>query len=293
MQNIRLIIVIAVHNRKDITLHCLKQLDQQTYRDFAVIVVDDGSSDGTSEAIRQLYPSTTIIAGTGEWWWTKSVNKGIQHALACRASHILLLNDDTFFEDDYLSQVINEVSLHSTAIIGSLNLTLEQPHRIYFSGAKSLNRLLFRYKRYHKTFSLYKEDISSKRFHTVYLPARGALIPATVFEKLGLLNEKHFPQYASDVEFTLNAHEKGVEMYVSAKMKLYTPVNSTGSGDIYKRESCLKFLSSFRNKYAKRDLRTNLILISNHVPFIIVPIAFFSYTCTILIKYIIHKTTNS
>lgn len=289
MQSKKLAIVIAVHNRKDVTLNCLRQLKRQTYRDYAVIVVDDGSTDGSSEAIRSSYPLTTIISGNGNWWWTKSVNKGIECALAGKASHILLLNDDTYFGDDYLEQVMSEVNKHPDSLIGSLNLTLEQPHRIYFSGAKSLNRFLFKYKRYHKTFSLYKEEPSMRNFPSVYLPARGMLVPATAFAAIGLLNEKYFPQYASDVEFTLNAYEKGINIYVAAAMKLYTPIDSTGSGDIYKKETFLKFLSSFTNKYAKRDLRTNFKLISLHVPVYVVPFAFLSYTCTILTKYLIHK----
>ncbi|MEO5995231.1 MAG: glycosyltransferase family 2 protein [Chitinophagaceae bacterium] len=292
MKKNKLAIVIAVHNRKNVTLHCLNQLKQQTYPYFSVIVVDDGSTDGTGEAIKQAYPSTKIIMGNGNWWWTKSVNKGIEYALTQDADHILLLNDDTYFENDYLENVMDEVEAHPHSIIGSLNLTLEQPHRIYFSGAISLNRFLFRYKRYHKTFSLYREDPAKSNFPSVYLPARGALVPASAFREIGLLDEKHFPQYASDVEFTLNAHEKGINVFVSSKMKLYTPINSTGSGDIYKKESFFKFLSSFTNKYAKRDLRTNLKLISHHVPVYIVPFAFVSYTCTILTKYLIHKIRN-
>jgi GT2 family glycosyltransferase len=289
MQSIRLAIVIAVHNRKDITLECLRLLARQTYQGSLIIVVDDGSSDGTSSAIRKQYPQTIVLAGSGDWWWTKSVNEGIRHALAEHATHILLLNDDTYFDTDYLELVVAEVGINPASVIGSLNLTMEKPHRVYFSGAKSLNPLLFRYRRYHKTFSIYREDDATGRFPSVYLPARGAVVPSAVFNKIGVLDEKHFPQYASDVEFTLNAHEKGIDMYVSSALKLYTPVNSTGSGDIYKQEAFVKFLSSFGNKHAKRHLYTNLQLIRNHVSPWIVPFSFLLYNGSILAKYFVHK----
>jgi GT2 family glycosyltransferase len=292
MQNIRLTIVIAVHNRKNTTLQCLQQLARQTFQDFSIIVVDDGSADGTSAAIRQFFPSVTVINGTGNWWWTRSVNEGIRYALDQHASHVLLLNDDTYFTSDYLAQVNSEITLNPESVIGSLNLTSEKPHRVYFSGASKLNTLLFRYERYHKTFSLYQDDEKVSRFPSVYLPARGALIPATVFSTIGLLDEVRFPQYASDVEFTLNAHETGFDMYVCSGLKIFTPVDSTGSGDIYKKESFFKFLSSFGNKYAKRHLFTNLQLIRNHVPGYLAPFSFLIYNGSILAKYFVHKVKS-
>lgn len=283
---------MVVYNRKEVTLHCLQQLAQQTYQQFSVTVVDDGSTDGTADAVRECFPSTNLIVGPGNWWWTKSVNKGIMWELIQGTSHILLLNDDTHFDHNYLSVVISEIKLHNRAIIGSVNLSYETPHRVFFSGAKSLNRILFRYTRYHKTFSLYKEVKRGKILPSVYLPARGALVPASVFSEIGLLDEKRFPQYASDVDFTLKAYKKGIRMHVSERMILYTPSNSTGSGDIYKKESLLTFLSSFSNRYAKRHLYTNLVLIKNHVPLFFLPVAFISNTCTILVKYLLHKIVH-
>ena len=99
-------IVVPVFNRAKITLQFLELLSKQQFREFKAVVVDDGSSDDTSEMIRNQYPDAKIVAGDGNWWWTKSVNEGIRYALNnTDCTHVLLMNDDTFFEDDYLMKL--------------------------------------------------------------------------------------------------------------------------------------------------------------------------------------------
>jgi GT2 family glycosyltransferase len=69
-------IVIPAHNRKPLTLACLESLARQTFSDFAVAVVDDGSTDGTSEAIQEAFPQVHLILGSGDLWWTRATNLG-------------------------------------------------------------------------------------------------------------------------------------------------------------------------------------------------------------------------
>ena len=56
-------IVIPVFNRWKYTQACIESLNKQTYKDFKIVIVDDGSSDGTSENIYDLYPNVHVIKG--------------------------------------------------------------------------------------------------------------------------------------------------------------------------------------------------------------------------------------
>ena len=80
---IRVEIVTPVHNRKEITLQCLKSLSKinQEGLDVHIIVVDDGSTDGTSEAIESRYPEVEVIKGDGNLWYTEGTNVGVRAAL--------------------------------------------------------------------------------------------------------------------------------------------------------------------------------------------------------------------
>ena len=59
-------IIIPVHNNKKETLNCLGCLAKQTFTNFKIIIVNDGSTDGTPEAIKTSFPEVEILTGNGE-----------------------------------------------------------------------------------------------------------------------------------------------------------------------------------------------------------------------------------
>lgn len=88
-------ILIPVHNRRAITLACLRRLAAQGVFEWAtVVVLDDGSSDGTAEAVRAEFPAAEVRRGDGTWWWTGAIAAGMEHALAFGVTFIGWLNDD-------------------------------------------------------------------------------------------------------------------------------------------------------------------------------------------------------
>ena len=88
-------LVIPVHNRSAITLACLRRLRAQGVPEWArPIVVDDGSTDGTGEAVRAEFPEAEVVRGDGHCYWTGATKLGMQHALVRGAEFIFWLNDD-------------------------------------------------------------------------------------------------------------------------------------------------------------------------------------------------------
>jgi GT2 family glycosyltransferase len=63
-------IVIPVFNRKHYTKDCLLSLSAQTYSVFKTIVVDDGSTDGTADMLKEEFPEVIVLKGTGNLFWT-------------------------------------------------------------------------------------------------------------------------------------------------------------------------------------------------------------------------------
>ena len=110
-------ILIPVYNRKETTLKCLENLskcgDLQRYQ---VVIVDDGSTDGTADAIGKLYPGVTVLPGSGDLWWTGAMAQGMQYADAQGAEYFIWLNDDCTPEPDALPQLVEFLRSHPNTI---------------------------------------------------------------------------------------------------------------------------------------------------------------------------------
>ncbi len=96
-------VVIPAHNRREVTLRGLERLTAQGVFGWAdVVVVDDGSTDGTGEAVRARFPSAIVLTGDGHLWWGGAIRLGMDHAHRTGAQCIVWLNDDCLPEPDTL-----------------------------------------------------------------------------------------------------------------------------------------------------------------------------------------------
>ncbi len=224
-------IVIPVHNRRELTRRCLACLAAQTYPHHQEIVVDDGSTDGTGEMIRQEFPDAIVVRGDGNLWWTEATNVGIRKAqeMAGANDFLLTLNDDTEVKPDYLQTMLDTESKHHPCIVGSPSVDIEQPDHLEFAGTR-MNLVLAgghhiadEYGRSYAALSRHTDAV-----HTDSLPGRGTLIPMEVFEKVGLYDSARFAHYMADIEFSVRAKKAGYPLMVSTKSVVGEHVKATG-----------------------------------------------------------------
>jgi len=225
-------IVIPVFNRKEITKNCLLSLRQQTYKDFKVVVIDDGSTDGTEEMLTNEFPEVYIIKGDGNLWWTAATNLGVKYALENNADYILTLNNDTIAKEDFLGKMIYRAEKTPNALLGAFALDANTKKPVY--GGEIINWKWANSKSL--LDSLPKEQWYG--LHEVtHFPGRGLLIPAEVFRKIGLYDEKHFPHYAADYDFTHRAIRAGYKVYCNYDAKLLIYPDASGDAENRKKKS--------------------------------------------------------
>ena len=91
-------------------LWCIQQLKKQTYKNIKIIIINDGSTDGTLNYLKVLMMIIFILLMAGDLWWGKSINEGFKFVLdkATSQDFILLLNDDTYFDENCVQYFLDD-----------------------------------------------------------------------------------------------------------------------------------------------------------------------------------------
>lgn len=100
--------LVTCFNRKEKTLACLRNLEMQRLSGIEVkyVVVDDGSTDGTSEAIKHEFPTARLLQGDGSLYWCGGMRKAWSRAAKDDPDYYFLVNDDTCLDGDALQVLL-------------------------------------------------------------------------------------------------------------------------------------------------------------------------------------------
>lgn len=229
LEKSKITVIIPVHNRKLYTIHCIESLySQENKHNIEIIIVDDGSTDGTNNEIKKRFPEVHVIIGDGTWWWTKSCNEGIKTALSNQTELLVLLNNDTIAKSDFIKELIKPINQNHNVITGALGLDADTKKPIQTGQViKWLTASVFKYpidKR-----SSYYQGLKE----VTHLPGRGLAFHKKLIDNIGFLNEKDFPQYFADFDYTHKARRVGYQLYCNYDAKLL--IYPDESGDLANR----------------------------------------------------------
>lgn len=271
-----LYIIIPVHNRKEFTRRCLLSLRQQTYKDFKIIVVDDGSTDGTGEMLAVEFPEVHVIKGDGNLWWTGAINLGVKYVLkiADDYDYILLFNNDTEVEKNYLLKMSKLVKLEQNIIIGSVEVE-EDSENIIKSGGVIIK--IFRGKMCVLNKNKELKDFDNKHYEYVdVLTGRGTLYPIIIFKKIGLFDSLHFPHYG-DFDLPLRARKQGYKLIVFYNLIVKSFKETKIQNNIQKKNiyNLQDFWPYFFDKHSNANIISRWYLSKNINSNILIAVYFF------------------
>ncbi len=193
-------IVIPVHNRCAVTQRCLERLREIGVLDWAqVLVVDDGSSDGTRRMIEHGFPGVRIVTGDGDLWWSGAIRLGMETAITSGAECIIWLNDDTLPQRGAL-ECLSRMAVEQSAVCGGVSRTPSASFA--YAGGVMYGRWP---QQLHKA-----PDPATGPLPVEWLHGNMVAIPAVVWRRIGL-NECCWMRHTfADIEYTLRAHRMGV-----------------------------------------------------------------------------------
>jgi GT2 family glycosyltransferase len=204
-------IIIPVHNRKQITLQCLENLDKcGDLQRYHMVVVDDGSTDGTTEAIHSFYPDVVVLPGDGNLWWTGAIKKGMEYAYQQGAEYFIWLNDDCLVSDRAIQDLVSFSRQSDRSIVGCQGYELNNPEIIAFGG-KVKN-----WKGY-QIVNFPKDRVSKCDL----LSGNLVCIPKPVVDKIGYPDPNILPHYGGDSLFLIRARKAGFKIFVDSRNSVF------------------------------------------------------------------------
>ena len=174
----KIAVLMTCHNRKETTVRCLRGLPS----DVDVYLVDDGSTDGTDEAVKATFPNVNVIRGTGNLYWAKGMELAWKTAIvAGNWDGYLWLNDDV----ELLPEAMEKLS-------SALPLQLETPTILVGELVNSEGEVT-----YGK-----RGDLFTGNF---------VFVPRVAYEKLGLICGDYAHAWA-DSDYAMRARRAGVKV---------------------------------------------------------------------------------
>jgi GT2 family glycosyltransferase len=214
-------VLLPVHNRRPITEAFVRCLRAQTHEPLHLVLIDDGSTDGTAEMVTSHLPDATIVRGNGNWWWAGSLQRGMEtlkRGAARPGDIVLIMNDDTRFAPDFIEKGIATLLARPRSILLA-QLYDARSGKFLESGAHvDWRRLQFR-------------AVGNSERPNCF-STRGLFVRFEDMLEIGGFRPILLPHYGSDYEYTLRAHHKGFALATSREVMLWGYEESTGVRDL-------------------------------------------------------------
>jgi len=183
-------------------------------------VVDDGSTDGTADAVREKFPEVEIVHGDGSLWYTAGTNLGVKTALKHNPDYVLCINDDSIFDEKSLSNMVECAEKHPRSVVGSLLLAWDVPHKIFQVSPQ--------WDTWSGGWKTWQEQtvwsVPQKAWEVEMIVGNCILYPVKVFDEVGLMNPKKSAQYG-DAEFTTRIRKNGWRLLIEPRARVFCQPN--------------------------------------------------------------------
>jgi GT2 family glycosyltransferase len=225
----RVAVVVLAYNGCELTLACLESVLASDWPELQVIVVDNGSGDGTPAAVRSHTPTVTVVENGRNLGFPAGNNVGIRHALLAGADHVLLLNNDTTVAPDCIRLL---VEAHAAGPVPRLLCPLiyyaDPPDVVWYAGSTWDPEKIYNggYR------GRGQRDVGQfAGVHETGVATGAAMfIPRALFEAVGLLDEDLFLQ-GEDVEFSVRARRNGFATAVVSEARVWHHVSAASGGE--------------------------------------------------------------
>lgn len=221
--------VILAHNQLRYTRETLTSVLALDPPPSGVLLVDNGSTDGTAERVRAEFPGVEVLPLAENRYFAGGVNEGVRHALARGAEAVLLLNNDVVIERGALGILERALAADPRrAGVSPKIYYFDPPDVIWFAGGIVTRGCgLIR----HRGVNRKDETLRDAPRDVDYISGAAALLSRRALETVGLLDPSYV-MYVEDVDWCARAREAGWTLGYEPAAKVWHHVSATSGGGL-------------------------------------------------------------
>ena len=232
----RVAVVVLNWNGWQDTIRCVASLQLMDYLDVRLLLVDNGSTDGSVEYIRKVFPSVDLLQTGANLGFGGGCNVGIRHAITLGAEYVWLVNSDATVDPGALKALVKLADqCPSLGSVGSVVYEADQVNHIQLWGGGRVNLWL-----------------GTSRHCRVegpidFVSGASVLLRCAALQNVGLFDEDRFFMYWEDTDLAFRLRNAGWRLAVATDSKIWHKQSSSlGKGslllDQYATQSCVRFL---------------------------------------------------
>lgn len=217
-------IVVLNWNGRELVLDCLSSIRKLRYSNVTAVVVDNGSTDGSVEAVKEGYPDVILIENSRNLYWSGGNNEGIKFALEKQADYILLLNNDTIVDSDMIREMVDAAEQDSS--IGLLAPKIyyhHDPELLWYAGGR-VNLVLGRL--WHIGIREKDRGQYDQVSEVDYVTGCALMIRNAVAHHIGLIDTA-YTLYCEDVDYSVRARKAGYRLVMVPSAKMWHKVSAS------------------------------------------------------------------
>ncbi|WP_162264486.1 glycosyltransferase family 2 protein [Thiobacillus denitrificans] len=238
---------MACYNRRAITVECLQHLAITAQRagvDYQLFLFDDGSTDGTAEAVQSLLPDAAILRGDGSYFWNRSMNRAFDAAMQVGFPAYLWLNDDTMLQPDAFSLLLSardSAAPDEAIVVGAISDPVNG--RTTYGGARYVSPRIRPFLATVVHPGPQPQDVDVVNGNLV-------LVPDGIARKLGNLDPV-FEHGMGDTDYSMRARKLGIRIVLTAG---YVGVCSRNSLKGTHRDKALPLQQRLKQIFSRKGL---------------------------------------
>ncbi len=236
-------IIVLNWNGKELTLDCLGSLVKIQYDNYKILVVDNGSTDGSVEAITMKFPTIEIFKNGSNIGYAAGNNAGFEFIKNRNAEYIIFLNNDTIVDENFVEPLVKPL-LNSTNIDQTVPKIFyaNDVDRIWYTGGV-VNFWLGQI--YHIGIRKIDNSKYSVAKYTDYATGCCFCMRYKDFEEIGGFDES-FPMYGEDVDLSLRIRSYGKEILFVPDSKIWHKVSASVGGEMSFSKLSRKFIGMIK-----------------------------------------------